>query len=397
MNTHLAERQSEPRPDGAETFARRIAQDIAAVHADDVDAKARFPIETFRAAQEAKLLSAQVPQEFGGEGLGMRQLGNIVSVLAESCASSAMVLAMHYSQVACLIRHGLEDPQIENFVKQLPQEQWLVGSMTSEVGTFGDMRRSRCAVQRNGEQTVLDKDATTGSYCEEADAILVTARSGAQAPENDQVLVLVQRAQRTLSQTTNWNTLGMRGTCSPGFKLRAVIPPGQIFSTPFSEIAAMTMVPYSHILWSALWTGIATGAYRKAAAFIRQQARGAPGSMPSGATRLAMLNADLQALRHNWTLAAIDFDAEADGTCTAIDPSGMRWALRMNNLKVAASETAPKLVHGALQTIGVLAYKNDGPFSLGREYRDVLSGSLMISNDRINTASASILLVSKEA
>ena len=308
-----------------------------------------------------------------------------------------MVLAMHYSQIACLIWHGKKDPEITDFLNQLSKTQWLVGSMTSEVGTFGDMRRSLCAVQCEGEQAVLEKDATTGSYCEQADAILVTARSGARAAENDQVLVLVQRTQRTLSQTTSWNTLGMRGTCSPGFKLRAVIPRGHIFSTPFSEIAAMTMVPYSHILWSALWTGIATGAYRKAAAFIRQQARGAPGSMPPGATRLATLNADLQAMRHNWTMAAIDFDSEAAGTRDAADPLGMRWALRMNNLKVALSESAPRLVHGALQTIGVLAYKNDSPFSLGREYRDVLSGALMISNERIKMASASILLVSKEA
>jgi acyl-CoA dehydrogenase len=69
----------------------------------------------------------------------------------------------------------------------------------------------------------------------------------------------------------------------------------------------------------------------------------------------------------------------------------------MNNLKVSCSEAAPQIVHRALQIVGILGYKNDSPFSLGRHYRDLLSASLMIANDRINAKSASMLLVFKEA
>jgi acyl-CoA dehydrogenase len=65
----------------------------------------------------------------------------------------------------------------------------------------------------------------------------------------------------------------------------------------------------------------------------------------------------------------------------------------MNHLKVAASEAAPQIVHKALQITGILGYKNDSPFSLGRHYRDVLSAALMISNDRINAKSAAMLLL----
>jgi len=75
---------------------------------------------------------------------------------------------------------------------------------------------------------------------------------------------------------------------------------------------------------------------------------------------------------------------------------GMPWALRLNNLKVSCSEAAPRIVHAALQIVGILGYKNDSPFSLGRHYRDVLSASIMISNDRINSKSAQMLLVSKD-
>ena len=76
---------------------------------------------------------------------------------------------------------------------------------------------------------------------------------------------------------------------------------------------------------------------------------------------------------------------------------GLGWALRLNNLKIASSEATPQIVHKALQIVGILGYKNDSPFSLGRHYRDSLSGSLMISNDRINAKSASMLLVFKDS
>ena len=53
-------------------------------------------------------------------------------------------------------------------------------------------------------------------------------------------------------------------------------------------------------------------------------------------------------------------------------------------------------MHKALQIAGIVAYKNDSKFSLGRHYRDVLSASLMISNERIAAKNAAMLLVLKE-
>ena len=71
---------------------RAIASDVAAKHADDVDAQARFPIETIRALQEVRALSASVPAELGGAGSDMRQLGAMCAALAQGCASSAMTV-----------------------------------------------------------------------------------------------------------------------------------------------------------------------------------------------------------------------------------------------------------------------------------------------------------------
>jgi acyl-CoA dehydrogenase len=374
---------------------RRIAAEVAAPSAGDVDAKARFPDETVAALRESGVFSASVPRELGGAGCTMAELAQLCSTLAQACGSSAMVLAMHYSQLACIVRHGLESEFFRGYLRQLVDRQVLLASMTSEVGTFGDTRSSVCAVERGGGRFVLNKDATTGSYCAHADAILVTCRRAPDAAASDQVLVLVRREDCTLKQTTSWDTMGMRGTCSPGFRLESSGPEEQIVPGAFADSSAQSMVPYSHILWASLWWGIAADAVGKAANFVRGQARQTPGAVPPTASRLAEVSLQLQTMKQSWLAAAQAFDALGPGEAEQL--LGIGWALRLNNLKVACSEAAPQIVHRALQIVGILGYKNDSPFSLGRHYRDVLSASLMISNDRINAKSASMLLVFKDA
>jgi len=376
--------------------ARAVAADVAAKHAADVDTQARFPRESIDALRAAGILSAPVPKALGGGGCSMRELALLCSTLSQACASSGMVLAMHYIQVACIARHGVESAFFQQYMRDIVERQYVLASMTSEVGVFGDTRSSVCAVDVSNGRFKLDKDATTGSYCAHADAILVTCRRAPDAASSDQVLVLVRKADCTLKQTTSWDTLGMRGTCSPGFKLESSGDAAQILPGSFADSSAQTMVPYSHILWAALWWGIAADATARAATFVRGQARKTPGTVPPTATKLADLSVQLQSMRHNWQTMADDFDATCRRDNGAEELSNIGWALRLNNLKINASEMAPQIVHRALQIVGILGYKNDSPFSMGRHYRDALSGALMISNDRIVAKSASMLLVFKD-
>ncbi len=375
---------------------RAVATEVAARHADDVDAKARFPRETFDALAQAGLLSAAAPVEVGGAGANMQQLAAMCSALAQACGSSGMVLAMHHIQVASIARHGLSSPFFRSYLEQLVEKQFLIASITSEVGVFGDTRSSVCGLRREGGRYQLEKDATTVSYAEAADDFLTTCRRNADAPANDQILVLLRKGDYTRTQTTEWDTLGLRGTCSPGFKFVASGPEEHVLPGSFADSSAQTMVSYSHILWSAVWLGIAADAVARASAFVRAEARKTPGTVPPRAHRLAQVAAQLQAMRNNVFAQAAEFDAIMQS------PGGMEelltigWALKMNNLKASASEASPKLVHEALQIIGLAGYKNRGKFSVGRHYRDALSGALMISNERVYSKSASMLLVYKD-
>lgn len=383
--------------DTLQTAIKKIAKEVAAVHAADVDTQARFPIETVMALKAAGILSAPVPVAFGGAGCGMQELALLCATLAGACGSSGMVLAMHYNQVASVARHIGDSVFFQGYLREIVEKQLLLASITSEVGTYGDTRSSICAIERQNGRFTLKKEATTGSYCAYADDIFVTCRASIDAPANEQLLVLVRKADAILTQTTTWDTMGMRGTCSPGFSLSATGDEAQILPCLFANIAAQTMVPYSHILWSALWWGISADAVAKASLYVRGVARKNPGTVPHAANRLAEVSVQLQSMHHNWLVLACEFDVcvSKPGGNEALEQLG--WALKMNNLKMGASDLAPQIVHQALQIVGIMGYKNDSPYSLGRHYRDALSASLMISNDRVANKSATLLLVFKDA
>lgn len=369
---------------------------IAAQFADHVDRDARFPHEAVAAFKAEKLLSAPVPTHLGGMGLNMRGQGELVAAVAAQCGSSAMVLAMHYSQLACLTRNTPDSEFFAGYLRELCEQQLLLSSITSEVGTYGSTRTSICAVLLNGDHFSLSKEATTGSYCDHSDAILVTARKSVDAQAGDQVLVLVKNKEVELQQTTQWDTMGMRGTCSPGFSLKCEASAAQIFPIPFSEIASQSMVPFSHTLWSALWWGLAYSAYDKAATLVRGQARKNPGVVPASATRLAELMVKVQTMRYHWQGVADEFDALVASQADKQSLQELGWALKFNSLKTAASQMSTEIIHDALLMLGIPGYSNHGPLSISRTYRDALSGALMISNERIAAKSASMLLVFKD-
>ena len=378
-------------------LAHRIGSEIASVHAADVDRNARFPAESIAALKAERFMSALVPKELGGLGMEMVELTAICTALGQYCAATAMVFAMHQIQVACIVRHGLDSEFFRGYCRELVERQMLIGSITSEVGIGGDTRSSICAVEVDGSRFVLNKEATTVSYGAYADDLLVTCRRDPGAARSDQVMVLVRGDQYTLEQTSQWDTLGMRGTCSPGFRFRSQGDATQILPGDYADSSSQTMVPYSHILWSGLWLGIATDAMNRAAAFVRAAARRDPGTVPPTALRLAELSNTLQSMRSNVNDVARDCEElqrSAEGNEALLT---IGFALKMNNLKISCSTLMVQVVHEALLICGIMGYKNDSKFSLGRHLRDAHSAQLMVGNDRIYARSASMLLVYKDS
>jgi acyl-CoA dehydrogenase len=376
---------------------RRVADEVAGPAASEVDHDSRFPFEALEALRAAGALSAAVPEGLGGGGLGVEAIARCCFELGRRCSATAMVFAMHQIQVLTIVRHLDEAPWYESYLRDLVREQRLIASVTSEVGTGGDMGRSIAAVTADdGEWMWFEKQAPTVSYGAHADDLFTTLRRSPDAEQGDQVLVLTRSGQAELTPTGGWDTLGMRGTCSPGFMVRAHFRAEQVLPVPFAEVMSQSMVPISHILWSHVWLGIAGDAFDRARAFLRAAARRTPGETPVAAQRLSKVMAELALLRSEVSQALRDF-VEFDESAGRERLMTMASVLRFNNLKLAASEHAPSVCMGALEVVGIAGYRNDSPYSLGRHLRDTLSARLMVANERIHATDAALLLIAKDA
>jgi acyl-CoA dehydrogenase len=377
------------------TRVREIGESVAGPFADEVDRDARFPAESISALRSAGVLGALVPVNWGGPGASVSDVGEAVASLAEYCASSALVLAMHAIQVACLVRHA-QDATLERVVPGLLSGELLLANANSEIGLGGERRSSICALEPTDGGFRLEKRASTVSYGEYADGVLATARRTADSPPNEQVFAICLPPQLSLTPLGAWDTLGMRGTCSRPCLLIAELSHEMIIED-YAEVFMRTSLGASAILLSSVWLGIAEAAARRAHATVRDQARqqrsNVPGGPPPrGALRLAELGVILHQLREVVGAGAAYYERVKDTD----EMTALRFSTKMDNLKVSSSTLVVNVVQQAMQISGLAGYQNDTPSSMGRLSRDAAAAPLMINNDRTLGALAQVLLIRKE-
>jgi acyl-CoA dehydrogenase len=372
------------------TARARAAADVAKMTAAAVDAEARFPKESFAEIRKQRLLGIQVPQAQGGEGASIAEVADICYILGQACSSTALIYAMHQIKMACVVRHAKGSAALERILSRIAAEQLLMASSTTEGQGGGNVRSSEAAIEHDGPNVTLERTATVISYAVDADGVVTTARRAKDAAASDQVLLVLLKADYTLERLQVWDTLGMRGTNSEGFTLRARAAAEQVMPEPYERIHAQTMVPFAHLLWGSVWAGIAAAAAGKAQAFIRQAMRSSNGQMPPGAPHFTQAVSSLRTLRGVLASNLRSYEAAMSDEKAV---SSLEFQAAITLTKVHASELAVATVLSSLRACGLSGYRNDTEFTIGRLLRDVLSAPIMINNDRIlaNLAASSLL------
>src|SRR5262249_53677012 len=150
-----------------------------------------------------------------------------------------------------------------------------------------------------------------------------------------------------------------------------------------------------HVVWSSLWTGVATDALNRARAFVRAEARKTPGETPLSALRLAEADGVLQEMHHNVAAHAREYhELLTQGRPEAFGQFG--FAVRTNNLKLTSSQRVVDVVGRAMLICGISGYRNDSKYTLSRHLRDAYGAALMVNNDRILKLNAAMLTVHRE-
>ena len=267
MLNNLKQAQTKAEPLSARAERAAI---IAATHANTVDVEARFPDEAVAALKAENLFGVMVPDRLAENEHRRQRCGRCL-------LRAGPRLRLH--------RDDLCDAPGEGRLRRSPRRRQPLarrlhpppGARPAAARLLDHRRRRRRQrpLQRGADRAAggrirLERAASVISYGAEADAVVTTARRNADAAASDQVLAVFSKDDYTLERTLTWDTLGMRGTCSAGFTLRASGDADQILPAPYELIHAQSMVPAAHILWSSAWAGVAAAAVEKARKYLRK-------------------------------------------------------------------------------------------------------------------------------
>lgn len=191
--------------------AKLLAQIFAerAVANDENDG---FIQENYTELKEAGLISAGVPTELGGGGASIRELCEMLRIIAGACGSTGLALSMHTHQVAVPAWrwHNQEAarPMVEPLLRRLANENLVLLSSGGSDWIDGSGKAEKV---EGGYRITARKVFTSGAP---AGDLLMT---GAISEENGEKTVLhfgVPMAAPEVTVLDTWRTIGMRGTGS---------------------------------------------------------------------------------------------------------------------------------------------------------------------------------------
>jgi SfnB family sulfur acquisition oxidoreductase len=255
---------------GSADEAIATAREYAASIADGAIARDRagaVPVAELAAFDASGLLAITVPAEYGGAGLPASVLAEVVRTIAAVDPAIAQVPQGHYLLVDVLSVYGT-DTQRRRLFPVVLEGGRLGNALAERGGQHAQDLKTR--VYTDGAVTRLSgrKYYTTGA--------ITARRIGVSALDEAGRLVLafVERDAAGVSIDDDWNVMGQRATVSGTATFddvladpELVIPYERAFEAP-QQLGAR-----AQLVHAAIQVGIAGGALRDAADFVRTRAR----------------------------------------------------------------------------------------------------------------------------
>ncbi len=251
--------------------AIEIATDFAASlrrGAAERDRLGAHPLTELRALARTGLLGITVPRELGGAEVTYETLGDVLRLIAGADGSIAQVPQPHYVCLKAVFLAGTAD-QRAFFANEALAGRRL-GNALSERGTRNSMDM-QTQIRRLPDGTYrLDgrKFYCTGSLS--ADWVPVYALD----EQRRMVLAYVDRHADGLELADDWRAIGQRGTASGTVTATGVIVSADKI-VPLYEILGRPQIwnVFARYMHGAIDAGLAEGALREAADFVRTCSR----------------------------------------------------------------------------------------------------------------------------
>ena len=344
--------------------ARRIAREVVAPRAKEVDETEQYPEDFFQAFKKAGMLGMPIPEEMGGSGAGVLATCLAIEEVAKYECGAGLILVLSGLPTRPIVFGGNEEQQ-QKWLPKAASGEMKASFCLTEPDHGSDAANMETTARKDGDDWVLNGNKVYISGGTVADFLIVFARTGEAGARGVSAFVLDAHSPGVNIDRTD-DKMGVRSVPTAHFSFSDVrVPAENMLGGPEGEgrgfNTAMLTLNSMRPTVGARGVGLAEGASGYALNWARE--------------RQAFGNSviDFQAIQFMFADMAIQIEAARNLVykAAAMVDKGQytrEYAHHLAIAKAFATEMANKVAFDALQVLGAQGYMRDHP--LERHYRD---------------------------
>jgi len=329
--------------------------------ATQLDLEQRFPLEHIKPLKDVGMLSAIIPEEYGGKKVDTLSYIIGVEEISRVCGSTGIIVAAHNSLGTFpVVQFGTEDQKKKYLHRAADGELMAFGLTEPDAGS--DAGGTKTTVTRLGDDFVMNGSKCWITSGPQAFATIASARTSDNPQIKEITCFIVEKEWKGYSVGKKENKIGLRGSDTSFLHFDDMKIPGENRLGEIGQGFKQMLITLDggRISIGAMALGLGQGALDCAARYAAKREQfGKPIAANQGIQhRLADMATELQAARLLVYEAAMMKDA------------GVRYTQQSAQCKLYASEAGSRAAASAIQILGAIGYKT-GPYPVERIWRDV--------------------------
>jgi len=342
-----------------DTVMSFASEEIAPL-AEEIDRTDKFPRQLWPRMGELGLHGLTVEEDYGGAGMGYLEHCIAMEEVSRASASIGLSYGAHSNLCVNQIRRNGSEDQKRRYLPKLISGEHVGALAMSEPGAGSDVVSMRTRADRKGERYVLNGSKMWITNCDEADTLVVYAKTDPEAGSRGITAFLIEKGFKGFSVAQKLDKLGMRG--SPTGELRfedCEVPEENVLGAVGKGVnVLMSGLDYERLVLAAGPLGIMQACMDLAVPYVHERKQfGQPiGEFQLMQAKMADMYTTMNASRAYVYAVAKACDR---GETTRKDAAGAI---------LYAAEKATWMALETIQTLGGNGYIND--YASGRLLRD---------------------------
>jgi alkylation response protein AidB-like acyl-CoA dehydrogenase len=337
---------------------RRLFADILVPNLDRYEHEGIVDRDFWLACGESGLLCPTVDERHGGLGLDFRY--NVIVAEELGYAGSSAGITLQSDIVADYIEVYGSEEQKAKYLPGMISGAVITAIAMTEPGTGSDLQAVRTTARRDGDDLVVNGSKTYITNGQNADLVIVVAKTDPGAGSKGMSLILVEADRPGFARGRNLDKVGQHSADTSELFFEDVrVPASNVLGEPGRGFAyLMNQLPQERLSIAVSAQAAAQRAYDEAVAFTRE--RGAFGKkvIDFQNTRFALAEMKTQ-LQVGWAHLDWAIARHLRGELTAVEASAA---------KLFHSEMQGRVTDMALQLHGGAGYMNE--YLVARLWRD---------------------------